>query len=182
MSTSKTITALLMFFMWLLNSRFNLILINVHRWARLLKQQTSFTVYRLPSKENKHLFSIPVCSAQMEVAIYVRSIFRLRDSRNVETWTKRYGDMKTWRQGDKETWRQGDNGDMETLRHGDMETRRHGDTETRRHGETETQRHGDTEPRRHGDMETSNGKRKPMWFSLIRLPFAHRANGLLTKK
>jgi hypothetical protein len=51
----------------------------------------------------------------------------------------------------------------------------------------ETCRHADS---RHEDMdmETSNGKWKPRQFFLIRLPFAHRANGslsfvrLLTKK
>ncbi len=33
------------------------------RWARLLKQQTSITVYRLPTKENKLPFSVFVSSA-----------------------------------------------------------------------------------------------------------------------
>jgi hypothetical protein len=51
-----------------------------------------------------------------------------------------------------------------------------------------TWRHGDTETQRRGDMEKSSGKRKTSRFSLIRLPFAHRAKGsllfvrLLTKK
>jgi hypothetical protein len=50
----------------------------------------------------------------------------------------------------------------------------------------ETWKHGDTEPWSHGDMETwtwrrgnIKWKRKPRLFSLIRLPFAHRANGSL---
>ncbi len=44
-----------------------------------------------------------------------------------------------------------------------------------RNGDTETWalRHG------HGEIETSNRKRKPRRFSLIRLPFAHHANGNL---
>jgi hypothetical protein len=33
---------------------------NIHRWARCLKQQTSFTVYRLPTKENKLPFSFSI--------------------------------------------------------------------------------------------------------------------------
>jgi hypothetical protein len=46
--------------------------------------------------------------------------------------------------------------------------------ETWKHGEIETWRHG------HGDMDTetkSNRNRKPGRLSLIRSPFAHRANG-----
>jgi hypothetical protein len=56
---------------------------NWHRWAHLLKQQTLITVYLLPTKEDKLLFSIvslpktigsfpfllSVCSKQTEVAI-----------------------------------------------------------------------------------------------------------------
>ncbi len=38
-----------------------------HRWARLLTQQTSFTVYLLPTKENKLAFSVSVCCKQTEV-------------------------------------------------------------------------------------------------------------------
>ncbi len=38
-----------------------------HRWARLLTQQTSITIYRLPNKENKLSLSIFVCSKQIEV-------------------------------------------------------------------------------------------------------------------
>ncbi len=55
-----------------------------HRWASLLKQQKSITVYRLSTKENKlpvsvfHLqetngsspFPFSVCSKQMEVAVF----------------------------------------------------------------------------------------------------------------
>jgi hypothetical protein len=38
------------------------------RWAHLLKQQTSITVYRLPTEENKLPFS--VCSKQTKVAVF----------------------------------------------------------------------------------------------------------------
>ncbi len=38
-----------------------------HRWTQLLKQQTSFTVYHLPTEENKLPFSVSVCSKQTEV-------------------------------------------------------------------------------------------------------------------
>jgi hypothetical protein len=64
---------------------------------------------------------------------------------------------------DMETWR---NGDMETWRHEDMETRRHGG-----HGymDMETWR-----------LETGNGNRKPRWFTMIRLPFANHAKGILS--
>jgi hypothetical protein len=133
--------------------------------------ETASFDYRLPlsTKENKLIFSISVCSKQMEVfrccfsftenkrklPFFISSVFRLRNSRNVETW--RHGDegMETWRHRD-----------METLRHGDIDTWRHRDM----------------------DMETTDGKRKPRRFSLIGLLFAHRANGglsfvcLLTKK
>jgi hypothetical protein len=54
-----------------------------------------------------------------------------------------------------------------------METWRRGDVETWKHGVMEIWRHGDM------DMETSNGKRKPRRFSLVRLPFAHHAKGSL---
>jgi hypothetical protein len=33
----------------------------------LLKEQLLFTVYRLPTKEDKRPFSVSVCSQQMEV-------------------------------------------------------------------------------------------------------------------
>jgi hypothetical protein len=50
---------------------------------------------------------------------------------------------------------------METWKHGEM---KHGDMETL------IWRHV------HGDMETSDGKRKVKYFSLILLPFARPAN------
>jgi hypothetical protein len=31
---------------------------DAHRWALLLKQQSLITIYRLPTKENKHLVSV----------------------------------------------------------------------------------------------------------------------------
>jgi hypothetical protein len=40
---------------------------NKHRWACLLKQQSSITIYNLPTKENKLQCSVSVCSKQMEV-------------------------------------------------------------------------------------------------------------------
>jgi hypothetical protein len=42
----------------------------LHRWARWLTRQTLFTVYRLPTKESKLLFSVFVCSKQKEVAVF----------------------------------------------------------------------------------------------------------------
>jgi hypothetical protein len=39
-----------------------------HRWVRLLEEQTSITIHRLPTKKNKLPFS--VCSKQTEVAIF----------------------------------------------------------------------------------------------------------------
>jgi hypothetical protein len=39
----------------------------LHRWARLLRQQTSITVYRLPTEKNKLPFSVSVGSKQTEV-------------------------------------------------------------------------------------------------------------------
>jgi hypothetical protein len=70
-----------------------------------------------------------------------------------------------------ETWKQGD------MRHGNMETW------TWRNGHRDM--HMDPET---WNLKESNGKRKPRRFSLIRLPFAYRANGsssfdcFLTKK
>ncbi len=78
----------------------------------------------LPTKETKYLFSVSVCSKQMEVCHFrfpfaenkwklpfsVSPIFRLRNSGNMETWTWRHGGMEM------ETWKYGDI-DMETLKH-----------------------------------------------------------------
>jgi hypothetical protein len=96
--------------------------------------ETASVDYRLPlsTKENKLMFPISVCSKQTEVfrchfsfaenkrklPFFISSVFRLRNSRNVETWTWRHGDE------DMETWR---HRDMETLRHEGIETWRHGD-------------------------------------------------------
>jgi hypothetical protein len=66
--------------------------------------------------------------------------------------------MDTWRHGDIETWRL----EMETWKHEEMETLRHGNIETWRHGDIE--------------QKMENEKRKPVQFSLIRLPCCHRAN------
>ncbi len=147
-----------------------------HRWARLLKQQSSIiVVYRLPTKENKLPFlfyvsvlcfclkqtsgSFPfpffVCSKWTEVAIFSFFLFLFE----------------------------------EFLKHGDKETKRHGDGGME-HGDIDT-RHGNMEKWSHRDMDmetwtwilknqTEYGKRKPRLFSLIHLPFAHRANGSLS--
>jgi hypothetical protein len=45
-----------------------------HRWAGLLTQQTSITVYRLPTKQNKLPFSLSICSKQMEVLPFQFSV------------------------------------------------------------------------------------------------------------
>jgi hypothetical protein len=55
---------------------------------------------------------------------------------------------------------------METWRRGDMELWSPGNMKTWRH--------------RYMDMETSNRKQKPRQFSLIRLPYSHRANRSLS--
>jgi hypothetical protein len=39
----------------------------MHRWARLLKQQSSITIYRLSTKENKLPFSVSIFRKEMEV-------------------------------------------------------------------------------------------------------------------
>jgi hypothetical protein len=39
----------------------------IHRWARLLKQQSSMTAYRFPTKENKIPSAVSVCSKQTYV-------------------------------------------------------------------------------------------------------------------
>jgi hypothetical protein len=129
--------------------------------------------FLFPFAADKHKFSvsISICNKQMELLFSVCGI--------TETWRHGHGDVETWRHGDMEmeTWKHGDI-DMETWKHGKMETWRHGDMDM----ETWTLRHGQ------GDVGTSNGKQKPRRFSVIRLLFAHRANGslpfihLLTKK
>ncbi len=40
----------------------------MHRWAHLLSQQMSITIYLLPTKENK--LPVSVCSKQTEVAVF----------------------------------------------------------------------------------------------------------------
>ncbi len=113
------------------------------------RKQTEVFCFRFTFTANKQKLLFSVSSA-----------FRLRNSRNMETWTWRHGDMETWKHRD---------------RHGDMKTSR---METWRHGEKETWRHGP----RSMDMETTNGKWKwkPRRFSLTRLPFAYRANRSLS--
>ncbi len=69
--------------------------------------ETAIVDFHLLTKENKHLFSISVCSKQMGFCRFcflitenkwkspfpVSSIFRLRNSGIVETWTWRHGDV-----------------------------------------------------------------------------------------
>ncbi len=105
----------------------------------MLKQKTSITVDRLPTEENKRLFSVFVCSKEIEVChccfpfaenkqklpFFVSSVFYLWNSGNMETCrvdTWRHGDIETWGDGDMGTWRCVD---MEMWRHGDVETWRH---------------------------------------------------------
>jgi hypothetical protein len=95
----------------------------------------------------------------------------------METWRHGDGGMVTWGHG---TWRHGD-GDME---HGDMVMEtwrwRHGNREIWKHGDFETRKHGDTETWRHSGMDMDTKRNlKLRRFSLVRLPFAHRANGSL---
>ncbi len=60
----------------------------IYRWLRLLKQQSSITVYRSPTKENKLLFSVSVLhqtngnllsvfrlQEKTQVAVFVSSVF-----------------------------------------------------------------------------------------------------------
>jgi hypothetical protein len=96
---------------------------------------------------------------------------------NMEKWIWRHGH----RDMDRETW-------MWIHKHWEMDM----DMETRRHGHkkwTWRNGHGDTDKKTWTwNFKKSMGKRKPRRFSLIRFPFAHRANGsssfvrLLTKK
>jgi hypothetical protein len=71
-----------------------------HRWACLLRQQSSITVYCLPTKENKRPFSVSVCSKQTKVFFFRLQktngschfqLVPLRNYQNVdvETWTRR---------------------------------------------------------------------------------------------
>ncbi len=96
--------------------------------------ESLITVYRLPIKENKLLFSS--CSKQIEVCLSfptaenkrklplsVSSIFCLRKRGDMETWKHGDIDVETWKHEEMEKWRHGDwrhdHGDM------DMETWRH---------------------------------------------------------
>jgi hypothetical protein len=110
----------------LLQTFFSLFYVLRHRWARLLKHQTSFTVDRLPTRK-KCPFPVSFFSKQTEVCRFrfsfvenkrklpfsVSSVLHFRNSGNVETWKWRHEDKETWRQEDME------NGDLETWRHGD---------------------------------------------------------------
>ncbi len=70
----------------------------LHRWARLLKQQSSITIYCLSTKENKLPFPVSVAANKRKLSFSVNSIFLcgiLKDGDgNMETWRHRHGDMK----------------------------------------------------------------------------------------
>jgi hypothetical protein len=88
------------------------------------EQQTTITVYRLPTKKNKIPFSVSICSKQTEVChvrfpfaankrklpLSINLIIRLRNSGNMETWRHEDADLETWRHR-HETWK---NREMET--------------------------------------------------------------------
>ncbi len=123
---------------------------HMHRWAPLLKQQSSITVNHLPTKENKRLCPVSVCSKQKKLC---RSRLQKTDGSCrfplvplsvcgiPKTWMHGHGDIVTWK------WR-----------HGDMETRRHG----------------------HVESSNGKWKWKLRRFSLIHLLFAHCENGSLS--
>ncbi len=109
------------------------------------------------------MFPFPFAENKRKLPLSVSSVFRMRNSGNMETWTRRHGDMETWRHGYRvmETWRHR-HGDMEKWRNRDME--KHGDMKTW------TKRNGQ------GDMETSNGKQKPRLYfhqNVYRLLIVH---------
>ncbi len=117
-----------------------------NRWARLLKQQSSISDYRLPTKENKLLFSISVCSKQREVCCF--SFLFAADVRKSPfffavrcSWVMGHAVMGTWRHGIQIL------GNSNSLR-------------------------------KKSKRLTENGI--PGWFSFIRLPFGHCANGILS--
>jgi hypothetical protein len=83
----------------------------------LLKQQTSFTVYRLPTEENNRKFSISISSEQVEVAVSVFCLHKTNSSYS-------FPSAKFQKRRDM---------DKKTRRHGDAEMQGHGDAETRRH-------------------------------------------------
>ncbi len=55
----------------------NLYLRQTYQHTRLLTPQTSFTVYPLPTKENKLKFSVSVGSKETELPFFVSSVFRI---------------------------------------------------------------------------------------------------------
>ncbi len=84
----------------------------MHRWAHLLKQQSSITIYRLLTKENK----LPFSANKRKFAVFV---FHLQQT----NWScffplvsfpfvvfQKHGDghMEKWRHGEMESWRQED--------------------------------------------------------------------------
>ncbi len=91
----------------------------IHRWARLLKQRSSITVYCLPTMKNKCPLSDSVGRKRAEVC-HLRFPFAEKTQVAVFHWF-RFPFAEFWKH------REMDMGDMETWRHGDMETQRHDD-------------------------------------------------------
>ncbi len=144
---------------------YNIYMTPVHRWACLLKRQSSNILSCLPTKENKLPFSASVYRKQTEIChfclpfaankrklpISFSPVFHLRTSVNMETWKWRHWDNETrtlrHKHGDidMETWTWIWRHDRETWTWRDMDLERHG------HGdmdmETLTWRHW------HGDMD-----------------------------
>jgi hypothetical protein len=73
------------------------------RWARLLKQQSSITIYCLPTKKNKLPFSVSVGSKQTEVCHFPLLIAANKRQPFSVTSVFVWGILETWRHGDMET-------------------------------------------------------------------------------
>jgi hypothetical protein len=101
--------------------------INHYRWAHLLKQQSSISVYCLLTNENKRLFLFPFAANKKKFAVSIFSMHKMIGSCCFplvlffccgvpETWRHGHEDMETWtgdidwrhrhRNMDLETWRQ----------------------------------------------------------------------------
>ncbi len=97
-----------------------------------MKQQSSITVSRLLTEENKHMFLSFPFAANKRIFVVCRFLFS-KNKRKLaisicgipETWRHGHGFMETWRNRVME---------MEARKHGNMETWRHGNMETWRHG------------------------------------------------
>jgi hypothetical protein len=123
-----------------------------YRWACLLEQQTSITVYRLPTKENKLLFPVSICRKQTEVYCFRFPYIHVH---TVHIYIHIYKYIN-----------------VHTHIHIHIQY-------THIHIYIYTY-HIYTHIYVCICAAVSNGKRKPRRFSFIRLPFAHRANGSLS--